>query len=528
MTQTIPFPGVADYFKAVQAPARAFTVPSLQTAKFEWDSLGPRLARGASAVVFTARVSGSQQAVRCYIRNDASSRERYSALDAYLASHNLNPFVSSTIWLEEAIKVNGATWPVLQMIWIDGRTLNEYVDYLVATHNTGAITMLAANWRELVNLMQTMEFAHGDLQHANIMVDQAGTFRLVDYDGVWIPQLARMARPTEYGQANYQHPGLQEWGRWFDTFSALVIYLSLVAIGKNPELWPSLYNGTNLLFTKADFARFDTPAWQKLAELRDPEVNELARRLRDCCDLTWVANQSLEHILDTPAPAPPPPPPPPPPSPSPLPPGLDEWWKKLPATATPATPPSQPTSSAWSQPPPAPAPAPPPPIARTSSTPPTGVSMAALGSLPAPPPLSAPLDVGSGPMRVVNPAQKAPAGWWKQPQASPASQPTPAATGTPGTPAKPAGTSQGQRRSLGGLALGLGILFLIIGLAEKLPAGTWVGLVLAAVGLVLFISGSGGSGSSGSSGGSGGSGTGTAGTAAPPWPGQNPGGQAKT
>ena len=82
MTQTIPFPGVADYYKAVQAPARAFTVPSLQTAKFEWDSLGPRLARGASAVVFTARVSGSQQAVRCYIRNDASSRDRYSALDA--------------------------------------------------------------------------------------------------------------------------------------------------------------------------------------------------------------------------------------------------------------------------------------------------------------------------------------------------------------------------------------------------------------------------------------------------------------
>ena len=509
MTQTIPFPGVADYFKAVQAPARAFTVPSLQTAKFEWDSLGPRLARGASAVVFTARVSGSQQAVRCYIRNDASSRERYSALDAYLAGHNLDPFVSPTIWLEEAIKVNGATWPVLQMIWIDGRTLNEYVDYLVATRNTTAIAMLAANWRELVNLMQSMEFAHGDLQHANIMVDQAGTLRLVDYDGVWIPQLARMARPTEYGQANYQHPGLQEWGRWFDTFSALVIYLSLVAIGKNPDLWPSLYNGTNLLFTKGDFAHFETPAWQKLAGMRDPEVDELAWRLRNCCDPAWVANQSLEQTLDIPVPPPPPPSPPPP-----APPGLDEWWRKLPATA--AAPPPQPTSSAWSQPPPARAPVTPPPLARTSSTPPTGVSMAAVGALPAPPPLSAPLDVGSGPMPALNPTQKPPAGWWKQPEPSspaPKPAPQPGPQPAPSTAAKP-GTPQRQRRSLGALALGLGVLFLIIGLAEKLAAGTWAGLVLAAVGLALVISGSGSSG--------------TGGTGGTPQPSQNSGSQTPT
>ena len=93
------FPAAGDYYKAVQAPARCFTVPRLQGAEFVWDSLGPTLARGNSAVVFQAAVDGRPQALRCYIREDASSRDRYSALDAYLAGHDLSPYVSGTTWL---------------------------------------------------------------------------------------------------------------------------------------------------------------------------------------------------------------------------------------------------------------------------------------------------------------------------------------------------------------------------------------------------------------------------------------------
>jgi len=128
-------------------------VPKLQAAEFVWDSLGPTLARGSSAVVFQASVEGRPQALRCYIREDASSRDRYSALDAYLAGHDLSPYVSGTTWLDGAITVNRAPWPVLTMDWIDGRTLNEYVDFLVAGSNAAALTTLAGRWRELVALL---------------------------------------------------------------------------------------------------------------------------------------------------------------------------------------------------------------------------------------------------------------------------------------------------------------------------------------------------------------------------------------
>ena len=318
------YPAAGDYYKAVQAPARVFTVPKLQAAEFVWDSLGPTLARGSSAVVFQASVEGTAQALRCYIRNDASSRDRYSALDAYLAAYDLSPYVSGTTWLDGAIQVNRATWPVLTMDWIDGRTLNEYVDFLVTSSNAAALTTLAAKWRALVALMQSSEFTHGDLQHGNVMVDQDGRLRLVDFDGVWIPQLAGQPPPTEFGHPNYQHPLQHVWGRWLDTFSALVIYLSLVALGKDPGLWLALYNSKNLLFAKNDFfPPFKTEAWKQLAAMGDPQVDELVRRLQECCDPDWVSTGSLEMTLDRQAVTPA----------RPSIPVEQRWWEKKPVTA---------------------------------------------------------------------------------------------------------------------------------------------------------------------------------------------------
>ena len=131
------------------------------------------------------------------------------------------------------------------------------------------------------------------------MVDQEGQLRLVDFDGVWIPQLAGQAPPTEFGHPNYQHPLVHVWDRWLDTFSALVIYLSLTALGKDPGLWLALYNSKNLLFAKNDFfPPFKTEAWKQLAALGDPQVDELARRLQECCFPDWVSAKSLEMTLD--------------------------------------------------------------------------------------------------------------------------------------------------------------------------------------------------------------------------------------
>jgi eukaryotic-like serine/threonine-protein kinase len=453
------FPAAGDYYKAVQAPSRVFTVPKLQTAEFVWDSLGPTLARGSSAVVFQAAVDGTPQALRCYIRNDASSRERYSALGDYLARSDLSPYVSGTIWLDGAIRVNHATWPVLQMGWIDGRTLNEYVDFLVAGGNTVALATLASRWREMVTRLQRSQFAHGDLQHGNVLVDQEGQLRLVDFDGVWIPQLAGQAPPTEYGHPNYQRPGLHDWGRWLDTFSALVIYTSLVALSKDPGLWLALYNSKNLLFSRGDFfTPFDTQAWKQLAAVRDPQLNELARRLQECCDPDWVSDRSLEKALDQPAASLPPP-------------AELRWWEKQPLTSagTAAALAEQPTQ-AWPRP----------QVPRVPPAAPAPATKAASAALPTPPPLSAPLGLaGTGPMPQLRQTMASPgATWWS----------TPASAPVPPRPAPPAPVDkQRQGQTVGAIALGVGIVLLIAGAANHLGIIVIIGLIAGAWGMWRLV-----------------------------------------
>src|SRR5271166_536617 len=565
------YPAAGDYYKAVQAPARVFTVPKLQAAEFVWDSLGPTLARGSSAVVFQASVEGRPQALRCYIRNDASSRDRYSALDAYLATQDLSPYVSGTTWLDEAIRVNRATWPVLTMDWIDGRTLNEYVDFLVSSSNAAALTTLAARWRELVALLQNGEFTHGDLQHGNVMVDQTGGLRLVDFDGVWIPQLAGQSPPTEFGHPNYQHPLQHVWGRWFDTFSALVIYLSLIALGKDPALWLALYNSKNLLFAKNDFfPPFKTEAWKQLAAMGDPQVDELVRRLQECCDPDWVSTKSLEMTLDQQAVTS---------ARQPIP-VEQRWWERKPVAApgsavagsqvvgsaaagSPAagSPADRPAAQPWSQgtPPAAPQATPMPASSAaassaaassaaassaaassalgSSSAAATGAAQAATakiaaGSLPAPPPLSAPLGLaGTGPMPQLSQTMAPPGAtiWWSAsgsasaqarpgpvppgpvppaagPHGSGPGWPVPPAPGAPvpgspmpgapmpgpSAPAPPAPATKPQPALVtGAIALGLGVVLLIIGAVDHVAVVVFGGLVAAAWGIWRLVTGTG-------------------------------------
>lgn len=302
MPVTTQYPDIRAYHAAVQRSSTAFTLPALREARFAQDDWGPVLASGRSAVVFQATLKdGATRAVRFYTRQEASSRERYAQLAGYVADNQLTAHVADVIWHEEGIELGNRRWPVLEMDWIEGRILDEYVAYLVETSQTSALGTLADRWRELVRTLQAADFAHGDLQHANVIVDDHGQLRLVDLDGAWIPLFSTLSPPAEIGHENYQHPdrtAATGWGPLGDTFSALVIYLSLVALWKEPGLWMALYKGDNLIFEQPDFrAPFETDAWKQIARIEDPTVQALAQRLQEFCAPGWVPTARLDGLL---------------------------------------------------------------------------------------------------------------------------------------------------------------------------------------------------------------------------------------
>ncbi|WP_158845921.1 hypothetical protein [Saccharothrix deserti] len=309
------YPTPDEYMKAVQHP-ESFLVDELRGLELVVHPLYgiPMPAAGTSAVVFKAMAGGEAQALRFFTRHDVSSSARYGALHEHFTSSGLVSAVALPRWIDDGIRVNGATWPVVRMQWVEGHTLNRHVDGLVERADTTSLSALAQSWRDLVSRMQRAEFAHGDLQHGNVLVDQRGDLRLVDFDCSWIARFSGSLAPSETGHRNYQ-PENRPWGRWMDTFSALVIYLSLLALAKSPAGWRTLYNGENLLFRREDFrSPFDTPVWAHLAGIGDARLDELARRLKQCCAPGWIADAGLDDMLA---------------------PQVQPWWERTPTAVVP-------------------------------------------------------------------------------------------------------------------------------------------------------------------------------------------------
>ncbi|HET9254174.1 MAG TPA: hypothetical protein VFO16_03100, partial [Pseudonocardiaceae bacterium] len=186
----IDYPSADDYYKAIQQPELVFTASELKSARF---AVHPRWgipllpASGSTAVVFKAVVSGEEQALRFFTRHEVSSRERYDTLNQHFQARGIADCVATSQWCDNAIVVKGERWPVVRMQWVEGRNLDKYIEGLVEDNNPEGIGALASAWRTLLNRMQLAEFAHGDLQHGNVLVDTDGKLRLVDFDGSWIP-----------------------------------------------------------------------------------------------------------------------------------------------------------------------------------------------------------------------------------------------------------------------------------------------------------------------------------------------------
>jgi hypothetical protein len=183
-------------------------------------------------------------------------------------------------YLPRGIKVGGAWYPVLKMEWVEGQLLSEYVERHV--QNPAALKRLAERWAAMVAALERASMAHGDLQHGNVLVVN-GDLKLVDYDGMWVPALG--GRPGhEIGHQNYQHPGRTgaDFGPDMDRFSAWVVYLSLVGLSVEPDLWDRLHGGDECLFLRRDDLAdpASSTAMAALEAAPDQQVRAMAVSLR--------------------------------------------------------------------------------------------------------------------------------------------------------------------------------------------------------------------------------------------------------
>ncbi|MGI5131403.1 phosphotransferase [Pseudonocardia sp. CA-107938] len=440
------YPTAEDYILAVQQPEQAFDRPDLARSEFVAHPLlgVPMPASGTTAVVFKAIVDGRPQALRFFTREDASTRQRYNQLNSWFTERGLRGDVAPCAWVDDAIRVGGRRWPMVQMEWIEGSTLDHHVADLVEADDRRALATLAQRWRDLVRRAQSARFAHGDLQHGNVLVQDDGRLRLVDFDSAWIAPFAGGPPPSEVGHRNYQ-PANRVWGPWMDTFPGLVIYLSLLALARDPRQWERFNDGENLLFRHDDYAPpHRTPAWGQVAQLHDPVVDQLAERLRACCTPGWTATGDLESLLGAPVP----------------------WWLQTPSAVRAPQPSPVPRPSPGPRSIPGPKPVPPrrpSPVPRAESAPP-----------PIPQPAQPPVMPGD----------------WMQQWTATASRPV---------PPEPTAAPKRARRGYAAGTVGLAVLaFMVVALAvtsalqsARVPSADRGGIVvlsgMGAVALVVIV-----------------------------------------
>jgi hypothetical protein len=184
------YPSGDRYSEFVQNPTVYFLDPSIRERRVQTDALGlPEVQSGGFAFTYQFSGIGSDIALRCFHRYIPDLFERYKAISVFLKSVRSQFFVDFT-FLEHGLATDGATLPVVTMQWIEGETLLGYLS------RRRADRLGIANLRDQLVLLsdelEKLSFAHGDIQHRNIMVTNSGVLKLVDYDAMFVPALKHL------------------------------------------------------------------------------------------------------------------------------------------------------------------------------------------------------------------------------------------------------------------------------------------------------------------------------------------------
>ena len=279
-TSAVPqnWPSARQFTEAIQCPAVCFSSYELKSTLPAIDRLGmPLVTSGQFAFVYKLNSIHSQYnyAVRCFRGYLGDRDQRYRAIQRHLESKPIS-LLSDFTYSPEGILVAGRRYPILYMHWIEGPTLDLYVDEMIGRKDV--LLHLSQEWLKLVAALRESGLAHGDLQHGNIIVEH-GALRLVDHDGMFVPEMAGWSS-SEVGHQHYQHPlrDAQQFSADLDNFSSIVIYLTFISLIERPELWKE-HHDENLLFTKSDFVNPAASAlFAKIKEI-GPEHKNLAEIL---------------------------------------------------------------------------------------------------------------------------------------------------------------------------------------------------------------------------------------------------------
>ena len=251
------YPLISEYIEAIRLAADNFDKLSHLQPVLDGNG-NPMMSSGNFAVVFKMYDPQAHKdvAVKCFLKEQEGRAESYQLIAqelAYTSSSFLTPFryLDKEIFVESQ-STNDEEFPVVLMDWVEGETLDRYIQSHLADPN--ALRLLAFQFSRLASWLLSQPFAHGDLKPDNILVRSDGTLTLVDYDGMFVPAMEGTAA-RELGSPDFRHPlrTAERFNEHIDDFPLAVILLSLKALSLSPSLWNTYGASDRLLFSATDY-----------------------------------------------------------------------------------------------------------------------------------------------------------------------------------------------------------------------------------------------------------------------------------
>ena len=251
------YPLISEYIEAISLAADNFDKLSHLQPVLDGNGT-PMMSSGNFAVVFKMYDPQAHKdvAVKCFLKEQEGRAESYQLIAqelAYTSSSFLTPFryLDKEIFVESQ-STNDEEFPVVLMDWVEGETLDRYIQSHLADPN--ALRLLAFQFSRLASWLLSQPFAHGDLKPDNILVRSDGTLTLVDYDGMFVPAMEGTAA-RELGSPDFRHPlrTAERFNEHIDDFPLAVILLSLKALSLSPSLWNTYGASDRLLFSATDY-----------------------------------------------------------------------------------------------------------------------------------------------------------------------------------------------------------------------------------------------------------------------------------
>lgn len=252
---------------------------------------------GAFAAVFKGSLNGRTYAIRCFLSAEDETINRYKAICSYLKNIH-SSWKTDCEFIENEISLNGNSYPILKMEWMNGLLINQFVSNHLSENK-----VLAELQAKLVSVSEDLErnkIGHGDIQCGNIIISGTSDdfqVKLIDYDGMYVPDFA-YKKSIEKGRSEFQHPKrtLNNFSPEMDRFSFWVMLTALEALKHDKTLWRQVMQGgfntlDNFLFTIQDFLNPNQSAlFNRLYNLNSTSLNFYLETLK------WLCNSEYSVI----------------------------------------------------------------------------------------------------------------------------------------------------------------------------------------------------------------------------------------